>query len=134
MMKHCSISLQASLEALSEFDTEAAAGIRNINHMREEEFAHLLEMEDQAPSTSRSAFMRRAVRIILIDSIDWQFQALSKVRCMMTPRVSQLQRVTATHARPCSHSCIPLFPPGAYMCRCRASALWRLGEKVITWR
>lgn len=124
MLRHFSLSLQASIEALSEFDTEAAAGIRNINHMREEEFAHLLAMEQQAPSTSRSAFMRRAVRNILVDSIDWQFQALSQVR---------FKGVTHTSACLIMHSCVSPCTC-ACVCQCVHVHGWGCGANfAIMW-
>jgi hypothetical protein len=71
--------MQASLEVLSEFDTDAAASIRNVLHMRENEYRALLDQEGHAVITSRTAYMRQAIQNILVESIDWQFQALSKV-------------------------------------------------------
>eukprot|EP00884_Botryococcus_braunii_P003033 jgi/Botrbrau1/12730/Bobra.67_1s0090.1 len=55
---------KASIEALSEFDTEAAASIRNVIHMREDEYKALLEQEGLPLSMSRMTYMRRAIREI----------------------------------------------------------------------
>ena len=70
---------QATIEALQEFDAESAAIVRATAGMKEAEYRHLMTRENLDVSTKRKAYMKYAVRRILVQDVYWQCQAFAQV-------------------------------------------------------
>lgn len=71
--------LQATIEALQEFDAESAALIRATASMKESEWRRRMMAEGLDVSTKRKLYMKLSVRRILVHDVQWQFAAFTQV-------------------------------------------------------
>ena len=98
--------LQASLEALAEYDPEKAAAVRGVLLLRDREYFALLGAEGLNPCTTRRQYVQHAIRATLVKSVRWQADALAAVRCSsVAAPTPQSQFFSHTWQRPV------LWPP-----------------------
>ncbi|EFJ42551.1 hypothetical protein VOLCADRAFT_107185 [Volvox carteri f. nagariensis] len=66
-----------SLDMLSEFDPDAAAGVRNVASLPADQLRSMLELEGLPLDWSAELYTQHAVRRILRDDVAWQSEALA---------------------------------------------------------
>ena len=71
--------MQATVEALSEFDAEKAGDVRGVLGMNREDYKALARSEGFAEDLQKRVLMRLWVKKLLVDDVSWQYKAFSQV-------------------------------------------------------
>ncbi|KAK9808871.1 hypothetical protein WJX72_005512 [[Myrmecia] bisecta] len=88
---------KASLEALTAFDSTAAASLSKVASLDDAAFQTLLQVENAPPQLSREAYIEAGVQRLLVDSCTWQSGALAEGFWSAVSRpVLEAWRVTPT--------------------------------------
>lgn len=69
-------SFEPTIEQLRSFDPEAAKSIEKVLQLSSSELSDLCEMEGLPTETTADEFVKHSVRTMLIESVEWQSEAL----------------------------------------------------------
>ena len=75
--------MQATVEALSEFDAEQAAAVRGVLGLHTKEYRSLARSQGLPEDMPKRTLMRLWVKKLLVDEVRWQYDAFCQVRASL---------------------------------------------------
>lgn len=64
------------MQILQQHDPDAAAALQNTEQLSNQGYKGLLEAEGLPSTTTREQYMQQAVQHLLVDDVQWQYNAL----------------------------------------------------------
>jgi len=91
--------MQATVEALSEFDAEQAAAVRGVLGLHIKEYRVLARSQGLPEDMPKRTLMRLWVKKLLVDEVRWQYDAFCQVRASLWSQYHKRNQVKlASHA------------------------------------